>query len=144
MAEETLKLGSPTLDDGVDQEISGLLDPANPKSFFLFAGAGSGKTRSLVNVLAKFRETHGAAFRSSGKKVAVITYTNAACDEITSRLDADPLFHVSTIHSFCWTQIKSLHHDIQSWLQVEIPKEIQELEAQQARGGSVRNSVSIL
>lgn len=32
----------------VDDEIYSCLDLDNPKSFFLFAGAGSGKTRTLV------------------------------------------------------------------------------------------------
>ena len=39
------------LDDKVDEELLACLNLQNPKSFFLFAGAGSGKTRSLVKVL---------------------------------------------------------------------------------------------
>ena len=59
----------------------------NPKSFFLFAGAGSGKTRALVDAMKMFRERYGQEFRLAGRKVAVITYTNAACDEIKHRID---------------------------------------------------------
>ena len=33
------------LDDEVEKEIENCLDLVSPKSFFLFAGAGSGKTR---------------------------------------------------------------------------------------------------
>ena len=40
--------------------------------------------------------------RLHGKQLAVITYTNAACDEITRRLDFDSLVIVKTIHSFVW------------------------------------------
>jgi len=43
-------------DDGVDEIISKCLDPIKPKSFFLFAGAGSGKTRSLVKALSEFKK----------------------------------------------------------------------------------------
>jgi DNA helicase II / ATP-dependent DNA helicase PcrA len=35
-------------DDHVDDEIFKYLDIKDPKSFFMFAGAGSGKTRSLL------------------------------------------------------------------------------------------------
>ena len=36
------------LDGQVDIEIAACLTPTSPRSFFLFAGAGSGKTRSLA------------------------------------------------------------------------------------------------
>ena len=39
------------IDDEVEREIERCLDLESPRSFFLFAGAGSGKTRSLVNAL---------------------------------------------------------------------------------------------
>lgn len=38
-----------------EQIMYSCLDLKNPKSFFLFAGAGSGKTRSLVQVLKKIK-----------------------------------------------------------------------------------------
>ena len=44
------------LDDKVDEELLACLNLQNPKSFFLFAGAGSGKTRSLVNVLEQIKD----------------------------------------------------------------------------------------
>lgn len=91
-----------TIDDPVDVEIAGYLKPEEPRSFFLFAGAGSGKTRSLVHALNHIREKHGHDLRLQGHKVGIITYTNAACDEIDRRIDFYPLFHVSTIHSFAW------------------------------------------
>ena len=47
---------TPTVDDDrkdeiVDSEIASCLVLEKPRSFFLFAGAGSGKTRSLVEAL---------------------------------------------------------------------------------------------
>ena len=41
---------------------------------------------------------------------------------------------MSTIHSFCWSQIGSLHSDIQAWLKVTIPEEIADLRQKQAKG----------
>ena len=110
------------------------MNPANPRSFFLYAGAGSGKTRSLKNALDGFREDHGAGFRRLGKKIAVITYTNAAADEIAERVGEDPLFPISTIHSFCWKHIESYHGDIQAWLLATLPDDLAELHEKQAKG----------
>jgi DNA helicase II / ATP-dependent DNA helicase PcrA len=49
----------------------------NPRSFFLLAGAGSGKTRALVGAMKILRKKHGEKLRLSNRKVVVITYTNA-------------------------------------------------------------------
>ncbi|MBR9764048.1 MAG: ATP-dependent helicase [Rhodobacteraceae bacterium] len=121
-------------DDGADAQIRDCLNPANPQSFFLYAGAGSGKTRSLKNALDAFREDHGTAFRRSGKKIAVITYTNAAANEIAERVGEDPVFPISTIHSFCWKHIGTYHSDIQAWLLATLPVDLAELHEKQARG----------
>ena len=84
-----IETAPPDFNDGADAQILECLNPAAPKSFFLYAGAGSGKTRSLKNALDGFRDAHGAAFRRLGKKIAVITYTNAAADEIAERVGQD-------------------------------------------------------
>ena len=39
------------VDDHVDDEIQKCFMSEPPKSFFLFAGAGAGKTSSLINIL---------------------------------------------------------------------------------------------
>lgn len=120
--------------DPADIVIADCLNPDNPKSFFLYAGAGSGKTYSLVKGLEAFKDTYGAQFRRTGRKIAIITYTNAARDEIIERVKGDPMFHISTIHSFCWHQIKDFHDDIRIWLSAALPGEIDELEQQEAKG----------
>ena len=52
---------------------------SNPrKSFFLFAGAGSGKTYSLVLLLKKIRDSIGNDLLLQGKNVAVIGGGNTA------------------------------------------------------------------
>lgn len=122
------------IDDKVDEEILKCLDLNNPKSFFLFAGAGSGKTKSLVNVLKELRKSYGLQLRRKRQKIASITYTNAACKEIEHRLDNDSLFFVSTIHSFVWDLIKPHQEDIRNWLNENISQEIQSLKEKQVKG----------
>lgn len=110
----------------VDDEIFEYMDIDAPKSFFLFAGAGSGKTRSLVTVLNRFQEVYGVRMSQQNKKVAIITYTNAACDEITRRLDFNALFSISTIHSFVWQLIKPFQRDIKDWVRKELIDNIEQ------------------
>lgn len=59
------------LDDKVDEELLACLNLQNPKSFFLFAGAGSGKTRSLVNVLEQIKDKYGDELKLRRKNVAI-------------------------------------------------------------------------
>ena len=76
------------------------------KSFRLEAGAGAGKTYSLVKALKFIIDEQGAALQRKHQQVACITYTNVATDEIVSRTDGHPAVHSSTIHAFCWLLIK--------------------------------------
>lgn len=121
-------------DAHVDDEIAACLNLDTPRSFFLFAGAGSGKTRSLVTALKHVQATMSDRLRSKGQRVAVITFTNAACDEIKGRLLFDPLIDVRTIHSFAWSLIEGLNHDIREWLRVDLANDIQQLRADEAKG----------
>ena len=107
-------------DSNADSVIQSCFDLKNPKSFFLFAGAGSGKTRSLVSALEYINAKMGRELKLNGRNVAVITYTNAARDEIKRRSRYIPLFEISTIHSFAWNLICSHTCDIREWLKREI------------------------
>ena len=100
------------IDLQVDETLEKCILSSPRKSFFLFAGAGSGKTYSLVLLLKKIRDSIGKDLLLQGKNVAVITFTNAATDEIINRLDYSPVFHISTIHSFVWDVIKYYQTDI--------------------------------
>lgn len=124
------------LDNPADDEIASCLNLSAPRSFFLFAGAGSGKTSSLVRALNHVRTEHGEELRFQGKRVCVITYTNAACDEINRRLAFDRTIEVSTIHSFAWSLIDGLNHDIRNWLRTNLTVEIAEIKALEAKGRS--------
>lgn len=123
-----------TQEDKLKRTIAECLDLKKPKSLFLYAGAGTGKTSAVVGAMDIFRKRYAEQFRQSGQRVAVITYTNAACDEIKRRIDFDPIFAVSTIHSFAWEQIRSYHKDISAWLRIHLTEEIDELRNKQASG----------
>jgi DNA helicase-2/ATP-dependent DNA helicase PcrA len=117
----------------VDKKIFEYLDSDNPKSFILFAGAGAGKTRTLVNVLEAIKDFRVNQLIHNGNRVAVITYTNAACDEIKERLNHNPIFEVSTIHSFAWSLIKPFTQDIKLLLVDELNAKIVDLQGKIAK-----------
>lgn len=131
------------IDVQVDEDIFNCLNPNSLKSFFLFAGAGSGKTRTLVNVLTKFKENYGLDYKVRNKKIAIITYTNAAADEINHRLSYDSIFEVSTIHSFCWELIKNFTLDIKKWVEIDIQESIKDLEDKLAKARDPNNKTAI-
>ena len=121
------------VDDHVDREIESCFSASSPKNFFVFAGAGSGKTRSLINTLNFLDKEQGEKLLMKGKQIAVITYTNAACDEISRRLQYKSIFSVSTIHSFLWELIKNYQVDIKTWIMESVQKEIEELKQKQTK-----------
>jgi len=76
------------------------------RSFRLEAGAGAGKTHSLISALRFLIRERGAAFAKARQRIACITYTNVAKNEIDTRTDSNPLIYSGTIHSFCWALIQ--------------------------------------
>lgn len=83
-------------------------------SFLLDAGAGSGKTTTLIRALTHIRGKQRDQLMANSQRVACITFTNVAKDEITERTERDPLFMVSTIHDFLWGAIKSFQQELKS------------------------------
>jgi DNA helicase-2/ATP-dependent DNA helicase PcrA len=76
------------------------------KCFLVEAGAGAGKTYSLIYALRYLIEKQGRQLLRRNQRVACITFTNVATDEIRSRTDRHPAIQADTIHSFCWSLIK--------------------------------------
>lgn len=74
------------------------------QSFLLDAGAGAGKTYSLVEALKLI--TSGAVALKSGQRIACITFTNVAKDEVVERTGHNPLIEAATIHDFLWSVIQ--------------------------------------
>lgn len=110
-----------------DEVIQECLNLDRPKSFFLYAGAGSGKTHSLVMAVKSLKDREWQRLTFEGRQIAIITYTNAACEEIARRLEYDPLVVVSTIHAFSWRMIQGFNDDIRDWLRVKLTADIEEL-----------------
>lgn len=86
---------------------SNILSSIKSGTNFIFeAGPGSGKTTSLIQTLREILDEPGGIINTQRQKIACITYTNVAANEITQRLQNNSTtVHVSTIHSFLWNQI---------------------------------------
>lgn len=115
-------------DTDADREIHACIVATPPQPFVVRAGAGSGKTTSLIKALDWVMSEHGASLRAKKQKVACITYTDLAANEIRADVNADSLVHVSTIHSFYWTIAKTFQADIKVWLKNDVRRRISELE----------------
>lgn len=76
------------------------------RSFLVDAGAGAGKTYTLVQALRHLLTKRRSNLESTAGRIACITYTNVAKDEIRERVGADPLVTIATIHDFLWAEIK--------------------------------------
>ncbi|RYD85805.1 MAG: ATP-dependent helicase, partial [Verrucomicrobiaceae bacterium] len=127
-------------DAGVVEEICGYLTEQPPRSFFLFAGAGSGKTRTLVEVLRRItgvvsHESGGRLARQLrlyGRSIRVVTYTKNAVAVVGGRLGRNDLVAVSTIHSFCWELIGGFDDDIREALIAGKKAQLEEKRAEAA------------
>ena len=80
--------------------------------FKVFAGPGAGKTHFLVENVKNIIQTDEVISKSKLRKVLCITYTNAAVDEITHRLDRYTEYvETHTIHGFIIEHIIKLFQD---------------------------------
>tara|TARA_R110002049_G_scaffold45948_1_gene133657 strand:- start:33933 stop:35813 length:1881 start_codon:yes stop_codon:yes gene_type:complete len=120
----TSRIGRP--DTETDVELHQRLSANGSRHFVMVAGAGSGKTTSLVKALAYLELDQGSVLRRKGQKIACITFTDVAVNEIRSDVGADPLYHVSTIHSFLWENIKPFQNDIIEWVSRRLYQKIEE------------------
>jgi len=123
-------------DTQADIDLRICLGSVPPRSFIMKAGAGSGKTTSLIKGLSSVIRMHGDKLRKSRQRVACITYTEIAAGEIWRDVGSDPLVHVSTIHSFMWLLAKPFQNDIRVWVSGRIAEKIEALEEKQATYGA--------
>ncbi|WP_136806215.1 UvrD-helicase domain-containing protein [Desulfosediminicola flagellatus] len=79
-------------------------------NLLITASPGSGKTRTLVNRAIQITKT-----KRKYDNLALITYTNAGADEISSRLASDDNIFIGTIHSFCLEYILRPFGWINNW-----------------------------
>lgn len=118
----TTRIGSPNTQ--ADIVLRTCLDETPTQSFIMVAGAGSGKTTSLVKALAHLAATRGEDLARHGQKVACVTYTEIGAGEIFGDVGESPLFHVSTIHSFLWLLVRPFQSDIRTWVKARINEKI--------------------
>ncbi len=120
----TSRIASP--DTTADDVVRTCLNAQPPQSFVMVAGAGSGKTTSLVKALAHIVQTRGNHMIQAGQKVACITYTEIAATEIATDISSSNICQISTIHSYLWTLIRSFTPDIKEWLKQRLQERIAE------------------
>jgi len=108
-------------------------------SFAVIAGAGSGKTTSLIEALKKIRETQGRQLRERSQKVVCITYTNRAVGVISSRLGFDELYAVTTLHGFLWGEVSRFQVPLREALAEHVvPARIEKAQQDDNGGNSIR------
>jgi len=86
------------------------------KNFIFEAGAGAGKTYSLVKALNHIIQNDGKRLLKAHQKVACISYTNVAKHQIDLRTDKHPVVHSDTIHAFCWSLIGTYQPELRKIL----------------------------
>lgn len=134
-------------------EIVGCLE--NQESFVLDAGAGSGKTQSLIDALQFIIERKSAFLKQPGQKVACITFTNRAKDEINERIEYSLYVQISTIHELLWDLISryraELRETFSAYLDdlieeqnekkqtITAPKQIEKLEEREKKLAEYKN-----
>lgn len=119
----------------VEQQIHECID--NHRSFVLDAGAGSGKTWTLVETLKYLISGQGNLLKKRNQKIVVITYTNIAKDEIKERTEYNELIIVNTIHDFLWDCIKQFQKELReqflAYLEEKKSGELEKLQGYTAR-----------
>ncbi len=80
--------------------LKGCLDDGS--SFVFEAGAGAGKTYSLIAALRYILKNRARELQRAHQQVACITYTNVARDMIIAQTDGDPAIYCDTTHAFAW------------------------------------------
>lgn len=92
------------------QELERVIDAG--LSFRVEAGAGSGKTFSLIQTLRHLIQRRSRQMRRHHQQIVCITYTNVAKNEILARVDHHRDVVVETIHAFCWAAIKPFQRQL--------------------------------
>lgn len=121
----TSRLSTP--DTRADKELRAILDEPERRCFVMVAGAGSGKTTSLIKALHHVATTQERSLRAHAQQIACVTYTTVATREIHAEAGGSPLVMVKTIHSFLWELVRPFQRDIRKWAVTQIEEEIAEL-----------------
>lgn len=113
-------------EEKIFEEICECID--NKKSLVFDAGAGSGKTYSLIQSLKYIITTYGKILKVHNQKLLCVTYTNVAVAEIKERLGNTSLVEVSTIHDCVWLIIRPYQKQLVEIHKIKMQDEIEKLE----------------
>ena len=119
-------------DTSADVALRECLSSSQRQCFVMVAGAGSGKTTSLIKALSTIVRLYGQELKKRRQRVACITYTEVAAEEIWADVGNNPLVHVSTIHSFMWMTIRPFQRDIRQWVGARIEEKLEALRLEAA------------
>ncbi len=122
-------------DTPADISLREYLTASSRQCFVMSAGAGSGKTTSLVKALSSVVALYGSELKRRRQRIACITYTEVAAGEIWADVGNNPLIHVSTIHSFMWMIVRPFQNDIRLWVKARIGEKLDELKTAAANFG---------
>lgn len=118
-------------EDAIFSAITECID--NSQNFVFDAGAGAGKTYTLVQSLKYILSRYISKLKKHNQLIRCITYTNIAAKEIKERLGNTDHVKVSTIHDFLWEEINSYQEELvdihKNYIQtkiIEMEKELQE------------------
>jgi DNA helicase-2/ATP-dependent DNA helicase PcrA len=99
----------------------------NRESWYFDAGAGAGKTFTLIQTLKYIVGQNSKMLKKHNQKILCITYTNVAANEIKERLGSTSLVDVSTIHDCVWRIISSYQEQLVEIHEKKLFEEIDQL-----------------
>ncbi|MHA2789822.1 UvrD-helicase domain-containing protein [Corynebacterium sp. S7] len=86
------------------------------RNFKLEAGAGAGKTYSLIQALKHILARRSTYLPRGDQRIACLTFTKVARDEIIARTDESPFIFADTLHGFLWEMIRPFQKSLQASL----------------------------
>ena len=94
------------------------------------SGAGSGKTFALVECLKYIVEKNRDRLKNHNQKIACITYTNVAANNIKEQIGASDIVDITTIHDRIWHIINGQQSALLSLHIEKLDNEVEELDEQ--------------
>ena len=101
----------------------------NEESWYFDAGAGAGKTYTLIETLKYIIIQKSKVLKKHHQKILCITYTNVAANEIKERLGSTSLIEVSTIHDCVWEIISPYQEQLVKTHEENLMQEIAEMKS---------------
>jgi DNA helicase-2/ATP-dependent DNA helicase PcrA len=117
-----------------EQQVNACL--AAGSSFRLEAGAGAGKTFSLVAALKRLIKERGPELLLKGQKVACITYTEVGRSEIAQEIEEHPAILVATIHAFSWAFLRQFQKPLRG-----LVAEMEDRQKKIEQGGGIGSKI---